>query len=253
MRLIEKALSVSAKKKCPKKFSLSNGSADFYHVEIHQGTDEFLAMPENIKDQKLPVRKLDGETYIAHRDLDITTLSNSSIKITHYFKTAQFIYHSAGTFLLAHYLRLSALDYQIMQWRENGWQKSFNRKNLIIKDRIEVLDAVLTMHLAGQSQITTLDLITKVHRTHRWLRHPDRPEVQRRYELLLQSWASEGSLEDKNGIFRVKPQALASLDQIQRDERRHSDMKKLTARLVLFTGLLVAIGLLQAGTTMLKP
>lgn len=79
----------------------------------------------------------------------------------------------------------------------------------------------------------------------RWISHPDNQSLQNYYRLVLESLAHSGDLQEVNHQYQLAAQGLATLDESEKDERRHRDQVRMQVVLASLTAALVVVGLAQ--------
>src|SRR5690606_6661423 len=119
----------------------------------------------------------------------------------------------------------------------------FNRRELVRKDRMDAL-----RHFVGETQknrefsSSVVGYMTALYGP-RWVRHPDDEHLQNFHSLVLESLAESEDLQSDGVYYRLRAQALATLDGYEREERHHRDQLRQQYVLLALTFGLIVVGL----------
>lgn len=156
----------------------------------------------------------------------------TTVEITHYYKCYEFIYTSKWSFFLA---QLSA-RHKFHVAKEKIAQGVFNRKTLVRSERMEVLNYLVERTIEEPGFSTSSITLGAQLNSPRWLHHPQQPQHQSYYRLLLDSLVATGDLAANTGSYTVTGQALSTLSEYEREQQKHQDNfnnAKMTNRLTL--------------------
>jgi hypothetical protein len=137
-------------------------------------------------------------------------------------------------------------------------QYFFNRKELTIKNSMELLNAIIDYELnpdldpllgsLTKNGVGVASLMTKQFSI-RWLDHPNKEIIQKKLQLYLESFVESGDLkvnkEQYSVTYSITPKALKTLEIYEENERKHKDNVRLQWLLVIFTAVMTLTSIFQ--------
>lgn len=174
-----------------------------------------------------------------------SSFSEFPIVITHYYKGYVLYYKSPIGFILAQ----AAKHAFWIRLFDKLKQLFYNRKTLVRRDRMHVLQIFVEKTVSNTDfHMSDFSLMTEVY-GRRWIRHPQYQATLGYYRLVLNSLAASGDLTSDISVYRLAPRALATLDQFEQDEERHSDNRKIQNRIALVTLMMFLAAIAQVIVT----
>lgn len=187
-------------------------------------------------------RAYNGKQFEEPVCMSYAALSPSELVINHYYGLATTEYNGVADFAIYGLTGFDRLRVRLRYGVENFGQFRFNRKQLAMRERHEILRAIVQrFRSTGKRTFTFMELMTELF-TVKWVRHPDGDRLQRITELLLESFVASGELKQtKSYEYAIQGAALTTLDSHERQERHHQDMYSLQKVIMILT-LLIAVG-----------
>lgn len=149
-------------------------------------------------------------------------------------------------------------------WREGFWtgwpyvwihlrrlghaiaQRLFNRRTLTARRRLQVLREVVEATTNGATAVDAMDLMTSRYGT-RWASHPEwqthHQQLDQQFKLLVES----GELRKHDHLFQPTGQALRTLDESEKADRKHTANYRIQLLLALLTLVSAVMAAAQAG------
>src|SRR5205823_4525109 len=97
----------------------------------------------------------------------------------------------------------------------------FNKRKLVTKRRVEILDLLISKHQDNAKGFDSLDLMTDLYSL-RWLLHPGGDTQLKVIELFLDSFVHTGDLKRVGQKYALSPHALGTMEDYEEQERRHT-------------------------------
>ncbi|MCS3408734.1 hypothetical protein [Serratia sp. AKBS12] len=173
-----------------------------------------------------------------HIELEIDTLADMAAEIIHYKKDFQIHYASIFTFVLDR--RLKIITVKTWLARQKGKLTSgFNaEQETISRDRVNLLKLLVT-HYINQRPSRTIsgfhleEIVTLVYGT-LWYKHIKNEAYSRRLNLLLESLVISGDLKEINAAYFVQGQAITTIVEFEKEEKRITQQLKMHKNIVRF-------------------
>ncbi|WP_212025513.1 hypothetical protein [Citrobacter portucalensis] len=209
---------------------------DYYSVFIQDTTNTRYRFKTLQGDQHtLVLSVLLQETEV---NKDIADLKEMEPEIVHYKKNYSLRYNSIILFALDHTLKIITLKTAIA--RIKGWLVSGLKsdKETISRDRFNLL-RLLVAHYVNQRPSRTSsgfsrdEVITLLHGT-LWYKHIKNESFRRKITLLLESLVITGDLTERQGSYYVEGQAITTLVEHEKEERRVLQQQKMHKNIVRF-------------------
>ena len=159
--------------------------------------------------------------------------------ITYYFRDLQVDYHGAADFLInlawqRHWFALAS---------ERAAQFFFNRRELVRKDRMDALRHFVSATQRNREFTSSVVGYMTALYGPRWIRHPDDENLLNFHSLILESLVQSEDLQSDGVYYRLRAQALATLDEYEREERHHRDQFRQQYVLLALTFGLIVVGI----------
>lgn len=229
------------------------GDVNFYSVWIVKTNDTHFLV-KSIDDEKLSGVWFCGEMPENNGDVFIGDLRFKEVEIRHYYRWATIEYKGIVDYLVTGLTRFVHLKYWAWYFREWLAKSVFNRRQLIARDRYELLKILVDRHVSmKEDEFESLQLMTDLY-SFRWYGHPEGMAQYRAFELHLDSLVESGELKKSHkGTYSVTGVAIKSLREDEYAERRHKDSLSVQRKMFWITVLLVLTSIIQAGLIKLSP
>lgn len=209
---------------------------DYYSVFIQDTTNTRYRFKTLQGDQNtLILSVLLQQTEVNKNIADLTEMES---EIVHYKKNYSLRYSSIILFAMDRTLKLITLKTAIA--RIKGWLVSGLKsdKETISRDRFNLL-RLLVAHYVNQrpsrvsSGFSLDEVITLLHGT-LWYKHIKNESFRRKITLLLESLVITGDLTERQGSYYVQGQAITTLVEHEKEERRVIQQQKMHKNIVRF-------------------
>lgn len=188
----------------------------------------------------------DGHSYANEQRLDLPQIEDFEFRVTHYYGLSEVRYTSIYDVAWNYSTRFVYIKIQIHRAISSIDQYFFNKKKLVTKRRMELIQFMLDDQMnRSHDGIGIIDLMTKLYSI-KWVLHPSADDQQKKLEIYLDSLVESGELRKVNYEYVVTGKAISTLERYEEEERRHIEAVKLQRRMVILTLILVVVGLLQA-------
>ncbi len=189
----------------------------------------------------------DGHSYANEHKINLTDLDQFKIRIVHYYGSSVIKYSSIYDIIWNYFSKFVYINIHINRAISSISQYFFNRKNLVTRRRMELIQFMLDDQInRTHTGIGILSLMTKLYSI-KWVLHPSADDQEKKLEIYLDSLVESGELRKVNQEYIVTGKAISTLERYEEEERRHIQSVKLQRRMVILTLILVLVGLLQAG------
>lgn len=194
----------------------------------------------------------DGYGYDTKTSIEIDSIKYRQLVIEHYYGLMNLRFEGVFHFILLKVTRYLYIKYHLMRTFSKFDQFAFNKRRLGIVRKQQLLNLLLERHLdRPDAIISPLDLMTRLHSL-KWLNHPDSETEQERLALYLKAFVGSGELASQEHGYKLLPQTILTLEELEETVRRHEESAKIQKRLVHVTWVLVAVTFLLAIGEILK-
>lgn len=191
--------------------------------------------------------KHDIQTELATSDENL-----SRVTVTHYYKCETLEYESLFQLALLNFSGFDKFKVSAKALLNRIAQLIHNSKSVHIKTRYELLRFIVDKYCIDRD-FGLISLSTAIY-TLRFFQHPQRPDVQKKLQLYLDSFVESGELKIKsNSLYKVTGKAIVTLEQFELEERRHADSLKVQGLVLVLTAVIALSAIVQAGIIKLKP
>lgn len=159
--------------------------------------------------------------------------SQNSFIVKHYYRNHQKEYKNIFWLYINYNLCLWKTTVRLKDFLEALLQWVFNRKNLVTKNRVELLKFVLNDSLSGDDDQVHFDeklkkfypttILNKLH-TDKWILHPNRLRTKKELVLYLDSLVDTGELKKEGSQYSITSKALVTIEEAEKSDRRHSEI-----------------------------
>lgn len=229
-------------------------SVNCYSVKLDNKNSTPFFVATGYDCDKLLGLKWNGNSYKDEHSLELADLEAGKLRITHYYGLAEIRYDSIYDATWHYLTKFIYLKIKIDQYVESVDQKSFNKRKLVIADRIKLLQVMINYQLERGNDVgfDDIDFMTKLYSVN-WVLHPDGDAAQRKLNCYIHWLADLEELKKTNNHqYVVTGLGIATIEKHLKEEERHKDGVKLQNRLVLITAFLVIVGLFQAGVGLVQ-
>ena len=201
----------------------------------------------------------ESETFSVQETIPLTSILTMQVTANHYYKGFSIHYGSIYDLFVRHVTKYDLVKINcIIIWNHLS-QSRFNKKSLVSKDRIELLKFMLNNQLEQYDSqtyfplppadvwVSVFDLMTKIH-TPRWIEHPFSEKQKQKLQMHLDSLVHSKDLkEDQYGYrYSVTSKALKTLEEYEKEERRHLDSVRIQTGLFWLTLIIALSAIVQA-------
>ena len=191
--------------------------------------------------------KWDGERYADDGSVSIDEFNNGEIRITHYYGLSEVIYSNLYELTWNYLFRIVYLKIHVYRYINSAHQYFFNKKKLITKKRMELIQFMMNDQLDRERQgIGVIELMTKLYSI-KWVLHPSADEQQNKLELYLDSLVDSGDLRKVSTEYVVTGKSISTIEKYEEEERRHSEAVKLQKKMVSLTILIAFVAIIESG------
>ena len=172
-------------------------------------------------------------SFISYREF-----SKADLEITHFYKTYNLTYDSTIQMIYkgwSHYYKGLILLGKAQQF-------VFNKRNLARSEKLETLRAIVDKTVQSSDFSTSPIMLNELKYPLHWVYHPDKDLNTSFNKLLLDSLVESGDLKLNNFQYSLTPQALNTISEFEKDERRHIQLLKQQKWMKILTLLLVLVG-----------
>lgn len=234
---IKMMIEFSDKKSKTGRISLSSDeyqNYDIFSVYMSHPESEKQFLFESYKDGKVYALAWDENLQRFDTPVDFSVFECSSFIFTgtHFYKGQRVEFKSLDEllYLKRRFYKLRIRYYNLVHTAN---QKAYNLKRHDIKNRMDVLDKVITSFLSSEKGdgIDFWNIMTAMH-TKYWFRHPDSAQMRRKMNLILSSFVDGGELM-KIGYTKYKPTGKAYITQSSYVDtlQKHEQGMKLQKRM----------------------
>lgn len=209
------------------------------------GSPFFLAT--EYKEQILTGSKWDGHSYANKHSIKLSELENGKLRVRHYYGLTTLTYDSIYDIVFQYITKFIYLKIHLHRHINVAFQYFFNKRKLITKKRIELIQFMMDDQLdRTHDGITSFDLMMKLYSIN-WVLHPSGDEQKKRLELYLDSLVMSKELQEVNNEYIITGKAISTIEKYEEEERRHTEAVKLQKKMFWLTILLLFIAIAQLG------
>jgi len=221
-----------------------------YVVAFDKSSEPYF-IATGFEDERLVGLRWANGRYSMDHTLKMAELDEYGLNITHYYGLADIRYDSIYDCALNYVFRFVYARVRIVNYLNSAHQYLFNKKKLVTKSRMELLQFMMRDQLDREHDgIGLISLMTKLYSVH-WVLHPHADQEQAKLKLYLESLVESGELKFVNNEYVVAGNAIGTIERYEEEERRHTEAVKMQRKMVWVTLLLAAFALLQSGVIQL--
>ena len=253
-------------KKCGDRIAMSGEEAkmvDCYVIHLRNIGGELLYLVSGVDTEKneLYVNSLNpkDKTFSVPETIPLSSIFTKQITVNHYYKGFTVHYGSVYDLLVKYVTIYDVAKIKGLLLWEHLSQSGFNKKSLVNQDSIELLKFMFNNQLdsydsqsyssftSSTTGISLFDLMTRIH-SPRWINHPYSNRQEHKLEMHLESLLQSGDLKKDNSgnEYIVTGKALKSIEEYEKEERRHRDSVKMQRRIVWLTFIIALSTIAQA-------
>jgi hypothetical protein len=235
---------------------------------IYLGNDgkkpTYLVDDYNSCNRELKVLALDANgTFAVEETINLSEALKHTVRVSHYYGLYDLHYINLYDLLFNHITRYDELKVNLHRLWDVITQSRFNKKELVTKDTIELLNFLVSNQLkegverpnswnTSNEGIDVFSLMTELYSL-RWVSHPHSNYQMKKLELYLDSLVKAGDLRENNRKFYVTGKALRTLEGYEENERRHKDAVGTQRKIFWLTIIIAFTALIQAKLITLPP
>jgi hypothetical protein len=188
-----------------------------------------------------------GNSYADDVTLSIADFETANLNITHYYGLSEVTYDSVYDAAWNYVTRLVYVKIRFHRYLESTFQYFFNKRKLVTKKRIELLQMMIDDQIDRMHDgISLLDLMEKIYSMRMFL-HPSWATQEKRVQMYLDSLVASGELNHINDEYVVSGAALSTIERYEEEERRHAEAVRLQWLMVVITIVGVIFTAVQSG------
>lgn len=194
----------------------------------------------------------DGSQFSGNQSFPLEAFSDRQFQVKHYFGPQTIYYESLSAYAVGHVLRMPYLAIRLRRLFERIGTVYYNRRRIVVAQRIDVLTFMIERSAAGSDRFSSLDLMTNMHSL-RWITHPQGESARTRLEFILDSLCETGELRKVNGEYFLTGLALRLVEESAEQEAKHKQGIAIQRMIALLTLVTVGLAVVQAGLIKLSP
>jgi hypothetical protein len=185
------------------------------------------------------------------QEINISKIFINSISIEHFYSYYDIEFKNIYDFAFNYITKFIYIKINTNKLTNVLSQYFFNKNTLIAKNKIEILRYLLEIqynnnnHLSISKGIDIISLSTKIHSI-RLLNHPNKDILLNKIRLCLDALIYSEDIVNNDSHYLATGKAITTIENFDREERRHNDLKKLQRRTISLTFILIIVGLIQA-------
>ncbi len=215
-------------------------------TSVDKEEDEPYLVVLGVHLNKLECLEWDGVRYSIQKSISLAAFRLSDFRITHFYGLDEIRYQGITDFVIGRVTGWPYIKVHVIRWLGGLGQYIFNKKKLITKQRIELLQFLVVRALDGVIEHEPIDLMADLY-TIRWLFHPQGEQQQQKLEFYLKSLVETGELKYTNDRYIVTGKALQTIEEYEEQERKHTESVKMQWRMFWLTLTIAALTLVQSG------
>lgn len=236
---VTKWFTTFSEKKSPERISLSRTvlrDADFYVVYIREGDTENGYLFEEMDGNELVVKQYDvsRESFTIPARLNVADVLPEQVYGTHYYLGYRIDFASLEHLETVNNNKVLC---GIRKERnlEEKQQLGYNTEEQHVKDRMDVLSAVIELYVKDGRPCGLSKIATRIH-TFRWVEHPKKDIIKRELSLVLDSFVLGGELNggELAGFFPTG-KAFTTQGEYVLHTRRYLENRKLQSKVLWAT------------------
>jgi len=218
----------SLKKAAPDKFPYDSGN-DYYTSTLVNTKSEESILIDALIGENIIGKRWENDRYSIPVEISLRETLEWNIQISRFYGFARYDYKSVRSFLIGEYTFRPFRNWLL----DRASQSLYNASIKFQQDRVEVLRRLVELsvseaieenpllHTPSPKSIVSLQ---SEYFGKRIYGHPARNEVSARFRLLIESLVASGDLKKtQQHEFQLEAQAIVTLSEYQRDERKHKD------------------------------
>lgn len=227
---------------CPDKYSLTSKRIQCYEIYLKISKNEYLLYVKEVNSKGFSGIHLNNQD--GQRDnacVPFSCMSDITIEIKTFIGLWEFTYTSAFQCVLNDWTYLNRLPVI----REEMAQFFFNRRDLALKEKINVLKVLVEEYIEDPTVSFSEENLLNIIHSPRWSRHPDSAKQLAYARIILNSLKESGEIQEDEDtlsagyLYKLTGKALTTLETYNREKKRHNQIRNLTFALVV-------VGLIQA-------
>jgi hypothetical protein len=204
-------------------------------------------MATEIVGDRIEGMQWNGGSYSDHATLSIADLNAGNFRVTHYYGLSEVIYDSIYDAAWNYFTKLAYLKIRVHRFMDSTFQYFFNKRKLVTKRRIELLQLMMEDQInRTHNGITLSDLMERLYSMRMFL-HPSWEMQVKKVQLYLDSLVASGEISKINDEYVVAGAALNTIERYEEEERRHAEAVKMQWLITVITVLGVAFAAVQSG------
>lgn len=167
------------------------------------------------------VLESDGDRHVVPATIELREIDPMTIEVTHFYGLDEVRYEGIWHVASGLTTKWPYAWFHFVRFRNALGQRRFNRRTLVVGERLDVLRDVVDATAHGTDQVDALDLMSYRH-GHRCADHPDWRAYQQRLDKHLALLAESGELATSDH-FKYRPTGLGvrTLDERKDASRKH--------------------------------
>ena len=190
---------------------------------------------DNVQDASLSLSSLYQNGNIVKKLVDIPEMD---AEIVHYKKNYAQTYKSIIAFALDRTLKVITLKTQIARLKGRVISGAKSDTETISRDRFNLLRLLVASYVNQRPSRTasgfSVDEVIALLYGTLWYKHIKNEAFRRKIKLLLESLVISGDLTEDQGVYYVQGQAITTLVEYEKEDRRVTQQQKMHKNIVRF-------------------
>lgn len=219
-RFLSTALSRPAPDLVPRS-SPRAATVDCFLIHIREDDDIADRLVRALRGNELDCLEWNGEKYDIPVRVSLAEMRACEFKIIHFYGYHDLNFSGLWAFVRARTLRLPYVACAVQNIWHRASQAIFNKKKLVAKRRIDLLNTVLRLQESGLRSVLTTSLMGELY-TNKWLFHPARESQAKRVALHVAALVESQELRHAGeaGVV-ITGAGLQAIERYEEEERRH--------------------------------
>lgn len=168
-----------------------------------------------------------------------------SVEFVHFYGLATISFHGVASRVFGMFFPWKHALARLHRVKHRMLTVFHTRRSIALKTRVDVLRHIVEKKSDGR-EFSEVGLVVSFYSPYAFFRD-DCNALQARLRLILDSLVESGELRKINGSYTITGRAIASLEAIEAEDRRHARVIKVQWSTLVLTVFLLVAALLQAG------
>lgn len=215
-----------------------------YVATLRNGNEpDFVLL--NQKGSTINGLRFDGTRFAIDDQINVRSINPSELEITHFYGLDTITYSGVWDFLRGRIFRAPYFLVHLHRIKQSFSIWLFNRRSLSSKRVSDTLREIVDANLNGKESLDAMAIMTLRYGP-LWAVHPEWEKLYDELSTTLKLLADAGDLREVNHAYSATGQALKTLEEVEREERRHIANYRIQLWLAVFALASAAMAAAQA-------